>query len=110
MTNVKKLPSCIVLQYEWNLTHFNQKKAPLFSKETIESNHEMDCTVKPMNRFIKFIYTGKFEGSDGELLKLASKYEIDTLENLCKAASQDTSLKEMCSLAMHLGHGPVICA
>ncbi len=80
--------------------------AALFSKEkTIKSYHEMVCMVETMNRFIKFIYTGKFDGSDGELWKLASKYKIDTLENLCQAASKDISLKEMCSLAMHLQPG-----
>ncbi len=68
----------------------------------------MDCKMDELKQFVKFIYTGELEGlvNDG-LMKLATKYKVTTLENLCKVASQDVSVNMMASLALHLDPGSI---
>ena len=59
----------------------------------------MDCNVDVMNQFIKFIYTGEFEGfSSQELAQLAVKFEIKTLEDLCQSASIEASSSKIAKL------------
>ncbi len=57
-----------------------------------------------MEQFLKFVYTGKLEGSiSGHQLKqLATTYQIRTLEDLCQAASYDIDGEEMSVLALQL--------
>jgi len=80
--------------------------AALYNEDGLKSDHTIDCTHEEMIQFVKFIYTGEFCGPfNSGLLKLAADYQIGTLENLCQAASKDISMKEMCSLALHLQPG-----
>jgi len=57
-----------------------------------------------MERFFKFIYTGELDGQmkSSNLLKLATTYEIKTLEDLCKAAVNEVNGGQMVQLAMQL--------
>jgi len=73
----------------------------------IEPNyHSMDCTIEEMTEFIKFIYTGGLESPiSNALMKLAVKYKVKTLVNLCLAGSQDLSVDAMASLAMRFKPG-----
>ncbi len=87
--------------------------ALLSSKEDITSLHlAVDCTVKEMKRFIRFIYTGELEGLVTQnLLQLAIKYQIKTLEQVCEAALKDPlfSLDQTAVIALHLKSGSYLC-
>lgn len=63
--------------------------AALFIQKEKEQNHAMECrTVDEIEQFIKFMYTGEVEKpvNDGDLTRLAVKYQVKTLENLEWAA------------------------
>jgi hypothetical protein len=76
-------------------------RSPVFAALLSEDEKEaiMDCNVDVINQFIKFIYTGEFEGSVcPKLMQLAVKYEIKTLQDLCKNGPKKASLKEITRL------------
>ena len=81
--------------------------AILFSEK--ESIGSMDCTmfsVDEVKQFIRFIYTGEFQGpASSNMMAMAVKCKVKTLENLCRAASQDITVEKMAELAMHLKPG-----
>jgi len=102
------------LTHKWMLA----ARSPIFaallsSKEDITSLHlAVDCTVKEMKRFIRFIYTGELEGLVTQnLLQLAIKYQIKTLEQVCEAALKDPlfSLDQTAVIALHLKSGSYLC-
>jgi len=101
--------------HKWMLAARSQVFATLFSDEenSIESIHlAVDCTVNEMKQLIKFIYTGELEGLvTQELMQLAVKYRIKTLEDLCRAALHDAVFSEdqMAMIAMHLKSGTYFC-
>lgn len=75
-------------------------------QKVAESHVSMNCTSNELGQFIKFIYTGEFEGeATSGLMQLAVNYEVKNLENLLRAASQDISLDQMAAIAMHLKPG-----
>jgi len=97
--------------HKWVLSARSPVFATLFSSgEEIESIHlAVDCTMGKMKQFIQFIYTGALEGLvSRKLLKLAVKYQIKTLEDLCKTAYQDVytfTMEKMAMFALHLDCG-----
>jgi len=99
--------------HKWVLAARSPVFAVLFSsQEKIGSLHlAVDCTVKELKQFIKFIYTGELEGLVGqELLQLAVKYQIKTLEDVCRTALQDDfSEDRMAVIALHLKSGSFSC-
>jgi len=99
---------------KWMLAARSTVFATLFGdEENIESLHlAVDCTGNEMKQFIKFIYTGELEGLvTQELMQLAVKYRIKTLEDVCRAALQDAVFSEdqMAMIAMHLKSGTYFC-
>ena len=87
--------------HKWVLAARSSVFAVLLSDEKANELNQaiMDCNVDVINQFIKFIYTGEFEGfGSEELLQLAVKYEIKTLQELCKTASKEASLIEISRL------------
>ena len=95
--------------HKWMLSARSPAFAALFSSnEDIRSLHlAVDCTIYQMNQMIQFIYTGKVIGQiSHELMQLAAKYEIKTLEEICEAALQDDeSMDKMAVIAWHLDSG-----
>jgi len=101
---------------KWMLVARSPVLEALFSSnEDIGSIHlAVDCTVNEMKQLIMFIYTGKLEGlADHQLMQLAAKYKIKTLEDLCQTAFQDDyalSADKMAMIAWHLDSGSrLIC-
>ncbi len=100
--------------HKWMLAARSPVFAALFSSnEEIGSIHlAVDCSVNEIGQFIQFIYTGKLTGLvSHELMQLAAKYEIKTLQEVCEAALQDaSSMDKMAVAAFHLDSGShVIC-
>lgn len=97
--------------HKWVLSARSLVFATLFSSgEEIESIHlAIDCTLNEMQQFIKFIYTGELKGKVGhELVQLAVKYQINTLQDLCKTTYQDVyafTMEKMAMFALHLDCG-----
>jgi len=97
--------------HKWMLAARSPIFAALFSSnEPVTTLHlSVDCTVNEMSQFIKFIYTGELEGLVSHtLLQLAVKYQIKTLEDVCKTAFQDAyvlSLGKMAVIALHMNAG-----
>lgn len=71
--------------------------SPLSDDENRELNQVViDCNGEVMNQFIKFIYTGEFDGFfSQELVQVAVKYDIKTLEDLCQTAPKKASLNDI---------------
>jgi len=88
-------------------------EALLSSQEEITSLHlTVDCNAELMKQFIKFIYTGELEGLvTQELIQLAVKYQIKTLEQICEAALKDAHLStdKMALIALHMKSGSYFC-
>jgi len=90
--------------------------AALFSSDMLDPKKEISARspiprektelvdAASMEQFLKFVYTGKLEGSiSGRQLKqLATTYQIRTLEDICEAASYDIDGEEMSVLALQL--------
>ena len=78
--------------------------SPLKKNSNVLAHLALDCTVNEMKQLIKFIYAGELEGLvSQELMQLAVKYQIKTLEDICRPALQDTFSKDrMASIAFHL--------
>jgi len=103
--------------HKWMLAARSPVFAVLFSFEELFSgeeemksiDHAMDCTSEEMKKFIKFIYTGELEGlASHELMQLAAKYEIKTLEDICKSAFKEAyafTLDKLAMMALHLECG-----
>ena len=96
--------------HKWMLSARSPVFAALFSsKEAIKSLHlAVDCTVEKIKQFIKFIYTGEFEGLvSQELMQLAVKYRIKTLEDICRTSLQDVFCSEdkMAVIALRMNAG-----
>ena len=80
--------------------------ANLFNHEEIEESHYIDCTEDEMTQLVKFIYTGELEGIVGvELMQLAAKYQMTTLEKLYQTISEDVSMDQMSMIALYLETG-----
>ncbi len=80
--------------------------AALFSNKEVEHVY-MDCNDDKLEQFINFIYVGEFHGlACKELLELALKYELKTLESLVKGAFKVTSTQMIAVLDDHLKPGP----
>jgi len=99
--------------HKWMLSARSPVFAALFSnEEKIKSLHlAVDCTLEEMSQFIRFIYTGELDGLvNPELMQLAVKYRIKTLEDICRTASQDVfSEDRMAMIALHLKSGSFSC-
>ncbi len=97
--------------HKWMLAARSPIFAALFSSnEPVTTLHlSVDCTVNEMSQFIKFIYTGELEGLVSHtLLQLAVKYQIKTLEDVCKTAFQEAyapSVAKMAMIALHMDTG-----
>ncbi len=105
----------IFLVQKWMLAARCPFFAALLSKERPLKLASLNCTVNEMRLFLKFIYTGEFEKpADGNFsMRLAAKYQINTLEKINQAASKDDfSVDKMATLAFHLlpGMHPLINA
>lgn len=95
-----------LMVHKWVLAARSPSYCRLFSHQTRLESLSLDCTADEMNQFIKFIYTGDFEGPVGDkIFQLAVKYEVKTLEKLIQAASQVISVDKMASIIMHLKPG-----
>ena len=78
--------------HKWMLAARSPVFADLFDgEEDLKSIHlAEDCNVTEMKQFVKFICTGELEGLLTENLKrLAVKYGIKTLEDLCQTGFHD---------------------
>jgi len=102
--------------HKWMLSARSQVFAALFvsDEENFKSFHlAVDCTMNEMSNFIKFIYAGELDGLvNHELMKLAAKYQIKTLEDICRVALQDTyalSPDKMALIALHMKSGSYGC-
>jgi len=83
--------------HKWMIAARSPVFATIFSEE--ENDVIVDCNEDVMKQFVKFIYTGEFDGfGSHELIKLAVKYKIKTLEDLCQAASKEASWDEITRL------------
>jgi hypothetical protein len=75
--------------------------AAMFSNDMIESQtgrveiHDADFCL--FRHFLKFIYTGKLDiaARNLELLALADKYQIETLQEMCQAATREVDIQEI---------------
>jgi speckle-type POZ protein len=82
--------------------------AAMFNNDMLESktNQVKIDDVDPLcfERFLEFIYTGKINGAadDENLMKVADKYQIDTLKNVCLYANQEITPEELTSLMISL--------
>ena len=92
--------------HKWMLVARSPVFTTIFSEE--ENDVIVDCNEDVMKQLIKFIYTGEFEGfSSQELMELAVKYKIKTLEDLCQTALKEASSDEITRLiAQNLEPGP----
>ena len=94
--------------HKWILAARSPVFAALLSKEEVEQNHVMDCTMEEMSQLIMFIYTGELPEGQAitqGLVQLAVRYQIKTLEEMYRTASTDISLDKMATLALHLEPG-----
>jgi len=83
--------------HKWILAARSTVVAALLSED--ENEVIMGCSIDVMNQFIKFIYTGEFEGlGSQELMQVTAKYEIKTLQDLCQTAIKEISFNEINSL------------
>lgn len=86
--------------------------ATLFEDESLKSPTEAITTIQRiapvdaecMELFLKFIYTGELDGiATKDLLKLASFYQIETLEKICQDATASyINCDQMATLALCL--------
>lgn len=65
----------------------------MFTSPDFNESRSSVCTLSDVSKdvfqeFLHFIYDGRFEGLDAnivlELLKLAEKYEVDALKQICE--------------------------
>lgn len=68
---------------------------------------ELDVSAAAMEQFLKFVYTGELDGTVNEpgVRQLAATYQIKTLEDICKFASNDIDEDEMAGFAIQLKSG-----
>ena len=75
--------------------------AAMFTTDMIESQtgrvEIYDADFHLFYHFLKFIYTGKLDISarNLHLLALADKYQIETLREMCKAATREVNIQEI---------------
>ena len=102
------------MEYKFNfannmITFFSFEELFSGEEEMKSIDHAMDCTSEEMQQFIKFMYTGELEGlASHELMQLAAKYEIKTLEDICKSAFKEAyafTLDKLAMMALHLECG-----
>ena len=92
-------------------------RSPVFRAEFIRVNpHEIqidDVNASSLEQFLHFVYTGEllhfsFTGepapmlTNKDLLKLAERYQLKTLENLCRAALLEVDVEQMVSMVANL--------
>lgn len=70
-----------------------------------------DCRPVIFKQFLRFIYTGKFKASAissmTELQSLADRYQITTLQKLCRHPIQEMNASELTSLILSINYSSV---
>lgn len=86
--------------------------AGLFEKEESSSSHVMIEDVQPsiFKHFLRFVYTGQLQASamanPSELQALADRYQIETLQKLCRHPLQEMNASELTSLILSITYTP----
>ncbi|XP_046631265.1 uncharacterized protein LOC124311044 isoform X2 [Daphnia pulicaria] len=87
--------------------------AGLFEKEEAASSSVVIDDVQPVifSHFLRFVYTGQLKASAmaslGELQALADRYQIATLQKLCRHPLQEMNASELTSLILSINCTPV---
>ncbi|KAK4036079.1 hypothetical protein OUZ56_028150 [Daphnia magna] len=86
--------------------------AGLFEKEESSSSHIIIEDMQPsiFKHFLRFIYTGQLRASAmaniSEVQALADRYQIETLQKLCRHPLQEMNASELTSLILSITHTP----
>ncbi|XP_057379161.1 uncharacterized protein LOC130701217 isoform X2 [Daphnia carinata] len=86
--------------------------AGLFEKEESSSSHIIIEDMQPsiFKHFLRFIYTGQLRSSAmanlSEIQALADRYQIETLQKLCRHPLQEMNASELTSLILSITHTP----
>jgi hypothetical protein len=87
--------------------------AGLFEKEESASSPIVIEDVQPIifKHFLRFVYTGQLRasamGSLGDLQALADRYQIGTLQKLCRHPLQEMNASELTSLILSINYTPI---